>query len=203
MPQLGGLTEGVDQPGGDAKRKKDKKLAYIAIGLGVVGVIIAWITLRNSSGSGVSTTSATGTTGAGSVAGYVDPSTDASYLQAILQSLATLQSSITPPASAPGATGTPGGQQAIPPAEAPLSGGQVRQGSGFWLGPGVSTPIRDTAPGSLFGQFFSWLSPQAYAAGAGSGGLYYEPSPNTFMPVTPSTHLAPGTPQYIHTGPPA
>lgn len=202
MPQLGGLAEGIDQP--DDKRKKDKKLAYIAIGLGVVGVIIAWITLRNGSGSGVTTTSANGTTGAGSVAGYTTDGSDASYLQAILQAVTGLQNTITPPGAAPGTqAGAGSGLTSQPPvgilSQPGSAGGTVRQqqvGSGWLPFANWNAPVQDTQAGSsLFGGWFQWLSsPAALPKGATP---YYEPSPGVFAPVA-GAKIAPNTPQYIH-----
>jgi hypothetical protein len=193
----GGISHGIPQT--DDKRKKDRRLAYIAVGLGIVGVIIAWLTLRNGSGGGVTTTSATGTTGAGSVAGYTEDGSDASYLQAILQAVTGLENTITPPAAA-GGTQT-GGASGIGPTipatgGSPSPEGQVQQGSGFWLGPGNSTPIQDTS-GVNLGKYFTWLSPGAAAAGHfQQPNLYYEPSIGNFQKVG-TTKLAPGTPQFV------
>lgn len=203
MPQLGGLAEGIDQPAD--KRKKDRKLAYIAIGLGVVGVIIAWLTLRGSSGGGVTTTSANGTTGAGSVAGYTTDGSDASYLQAILQAVTGLQNTITPPAAAGGTpTGAgsgivqhPGGPLGIPSMPGQAANPQQQQiGSGWLPIASWNSPVQDQQAGSsLFGQWFTWLSsPSALPKGATP---YYEPTPGNFVPVA-GAKIAPNTPQYIH-----
>jgi hypothetical protein len=190
----GGISKGIGEPGGK-KAADHKKLAYIAIGLGVVGVIIAWLTLRNSSsaGTGVTTTSATGTDGAGSVAGYSADGSDASYLQAILQAVTGLENGITPPAAAT----TQASTAPVTAGASPSPEAQLQVGSGFWGGP-TSTAIQDTQAGSsLFGSFFQWLSPQAAASGSyQQKNLYYEPSIGNFQQVG-STKLAPGTPQFI------
>ena len=190
----GGISKGVPQT--DDKRKKDKKLAYIAIGLGIVGVIIAWLTLRNGSGGGVTQTSAAGTTGAGSVAGYTADGSDASYLQAILQAVTGLENTITPPAAA-GGTQT-GGSSGIGP-NLPAVGGspnpeQRQLGSGYLPSGNWDSPVTDTQQGSsLFGGVFQWLSsPSALPKGATP---YYEPSPGTFVPVA-GAKITANTPQY-------
>jgi hypothetical protein len=199
----GGLTDGV--PEGAAKKADHKKLAYISIGVGVVGALIAYLAYRSQSSSSTTTaaapTSATTTAGTGTVAGYSTDGSQSSFDQAILQALGNLQPTTTPATTTSTTTG-------IGPVPAvPISGtgasGETQQGSGYWFGLGNETPVQaivgsqniSPAKGNIVGTMFQWLSPASAAAGGAKNGAYFQPAPGVFVPET--SGVKPGTPAFV------
>lgn len=158
--------------------KKIPWWGWVAVGLLIVGVLYA----RSQSASSSSTTAATGTTGTTTTdtISSADQSTEA----AVLAQLQQMQS--TQATAGATTTATTGG---IPQ--------ELLSGAGYWLGPNVETPIQDVNTQ----KWYQWLSPAAAGSQPGIQ-RYVQYLPGVFTPVTATTKLAAGTPQFILGGPP-
>lgn len=107
-------TEDKDEAGGTDEKKKRDRLAYIAVGIGAVGALIAFLQYHKSSSTSPAayTYPAYGGTGAGTVAGASGTDAQSTYDQAIIEALAGLQQQISggaiPASSRPGQIGATG-----------------------------------------------------------------------------------------------
>lgn len=155
--------------------------AWVAAGLLIVGVLIA-----RARSSTASTTAATTTdTGTGTVDSI--SSADQGVEAQVLEQLQQLQQNQT----------TANQTTASTPGPTPAVAQEILQGAGYWLGSGVEQPIQDANTS----KWYSWLSPAAASSQPGVQ-RYVQFVPGIFTAVTAKTVLAPGTPQFILSGPP-
>ena len=165
-------------PPSPGKKKKPIPSWYYVAGAGAL-VAVYYLYSRSKANA---TAAAASTAAAPTGAGATTPVAAGSYgnagdLSALAPYLSQLQ----------GANSTSGTSGVFTPPT-----GETLQGSGYYAN--NETPVQDPA-----GNSYQWINSTSQLAALQSAGTtaYYQPVPGTFLPVTPGTQLAPGTPQFI------
>lgn len=203
------LHPGPNVGNASSDKTKQRRDAKIAIAVGLVGVILAWLTLRKSSSSSSSSTTAAPRT-SGTPAGYgtvANGGADISSLGGILSSgfqqlqagqsqLSAQIGALSPSSTAGSGTGAGAGEAPAPPvAPATIGYGTIPTAQGLMdiLGPagGNVYQVGGGAP-VYFGNASSLAQGSAAAQAAASGGYAYTPVAFGGQVAKTATPQAPG-----------
>lgn len=139
---------GAGKPVAGGKKDRDRRLAYITIGVGAIGTLVAYLAYRRQASAAAATstsspgaysyptTTGTGTIGVAPSAAYGQDPATASYDQALLQGISGIQSELSglgSPSTGTVSTSSPPGSYGNP-TYGPTSGGTYQPITGGYQG---------------------------------------------------------------------